>query len=96
MSLMAELGEGPPPQKTNSMMPSAPKQFNPPNQPMSHSRFNQPPPNPMVSFACAALLYPHKTKIGRVGAYIGATLLVSPSVSWSVGYSCLLHICVTP
>lgn len=51
MSLMAELGEGPPPQKTNSMLPSAPKHFSQHNQPMAHNRFNQPPPNPMVSFA---------------------------------------------
>lgn len=48
MSLMAELGEGPPPAKqNNSMLPAQrpPLQQQPPIQ----SRFSQPPPNPMVS-----------------------------------------------
>lgn len=50
MSLMAELGEGPPPQKSNnSMLPTN----RPPlhqNQPHVQNRFNQPPPNPMGGF----------------------------------------------
>lgn len=54
LSLMAELGEGPPPQKpNNSMLPTT----RPPMQQQHHqqppqvqSRFNQPPPNPMGGF----------------------------------------------
>lgn len=53
MSLMAELGEGPPPKQNTSMMPA---QHRPPFHHNHHhgghhmqSRFNNPPPNPMVS-----------------------------------------------
>lgn len=48
---MAELGEGPPPQKSNnSMLPTNRPPLQQHNQHHVQSRFNQPPPNPMVSW----------------------------------------------
>ena len=63
MSLMAELGEGPPPAKSNSMLPSGPKHYHHhQNHHMSHqSRFNQPPPNPMVSSTCTQFVITSKS-----------------------------------
>lgn len=48
MSLMAELGEGPPPPKSQTQPTQAVQSFRP--------SFSQPPPNPMVNFVHDKLL----------------------------------------